>query len=585
MTLTTHKYKRLWGFLRPYWHLEVITFLVMIVISALILALPLAVQYMIDVLIPSLIASSKGTIDFKPVINFGLFLVGIYFLNVLFSWLRDYLAGKIGANIIADIRLMLFERLENSSLRFFQTHEVGEIMSRLLNDVARIQNLLTSTLLMFLTNILMLAVMLIYLFSVNWLLTLVALVPVPMTIILSRRFGRLLNQITRRLQETIAKFSARLQEAFLFIRTTKAFNQEQREVKKARSLLQELTGLYIKNSVTSSLAMNFVYFVNMLGPVVVLSWGTYLVASGAFKLGELIAFYLLLTYLYSPIRDLASVNIEVQSAMASVDRIFEYLDLPPAVVEVPNTTIPSHIEGEITLDNVFFRYKDNSFGIRNLSLHIAPRENIAIVGPSGSGKTTLVNLIMRFFDPQSGTISLDGHDLRQLSLKFLRECIGLVDQDPMLFKASLRENIAYSKPDATMEEITQAARIANIHDFIEQLPQKYDSEVGERGVTLSGGEKQRICLARAVLKDPRILILDEATSALDSNSEQLIQESLKKILTDKTAIIIAHRFSTIQHAHRIIVLDTGTITAQGSHQELMETSPLYRDLAQKQLRE
>jgi subfamily B ATP-binding cassette protein MsbA len=295
------------------------------------------------------------------------------------------------------------------------------------------------------------------------------------------------------------------------------------------------------------------------------------------------AFYILLSYLYSPIKDLAAINVEVQAAMASVNRLFEYLDLPPAIEEASDPVELPEVKGGIELMNVNHRYDDSGFSIDDLSLQIKPREKIAIVGPSGSGKTTVINLIMRFFDPDSGTINLDGVDLRKLPVKILRDNIGLVDQDPLLFKTSIFNNIAYANPKASLDNVTRAAEIANIHKFIEGLKGGYDSEVGERGVTLSGGEKQRMCLARAILIDPPVLILDEATSSLDSNSEQLIQDALKRVLVDKTAIIIAHRLSTVQHADRIITMDNGKIVAEGTHAELLDKSPLYRQLASKQL--
>ncbi len=583
MIIDTRIAKRLWQYLKPYWKLEVLTFFVMSVIAVLTLALPIAIQYMIDDLIPWLIETEDSSLKLMRVSIFGGALMGLYLANVLFSWWRDYLASKIGANIIADMRSELFYHLQQVSLRFHQTHQVGEMMSRQLSDINRIQSLMTTTLLMFLANILMLTAIMIYLLNVNWFLTVIALIPVPLTILLSNKFGHRLHDINRGLQESIARFSARMQEAFVGTRIIRAFGQEKAEKAKIDSELKTLTGYYIKNSVTTSLAFNFMHFINMIGPIVVLAWGTYLIAGGSMKLGALMAFYILLSYLYSPIKDLAAINIEVQASMASVNRIFEYLDVPPAIKESPNPVLLPQISGAIKLENVCYSYEDSGFSIENLNLDIKPHQKIAIVGPSGSGKTTLINLIMRFFDPNSGKISIDGADLRDLPIKTLRDNIGLVDQDPLLFKSTIFNNIAYARPDIGLDDVIRATKIANIHDFIDSLKKGYQSEVGERGVTLSGGEKQRMCLARAILIDPPILILDEATSSLDSNSEQLIQEALKRVLADKTAIIIAHRLSTVKHADRIIVMDNGKIVAEGTHAELLEKSPLYRALASKQL--
>ena len=576
--------KRLWGYLRPYWHLELITFIVMAVMATLMLAMPIAVQYLIDDLIPSLIAGASDGVNIAPVVYFGLILLGIYLLNILFAYLRDYIVAYIGANIIANMRTKLFAHLGSLSMDFHQSHQVGEMMSRMLSDVNRIQFLLTSTLLVFLTNIFMLIAITVYLLMTNWLLTLVAIIPVPLTIMITNKFGIKLHFINKKLQETIASFSARLQESFLSIKTIKAFGQEDLEKKRVEGVIDGMTKLYIKNSVTTSLTVNVVNFINAAGPIVILAWGTYLIAVGSMKLGALMAFYMLLTYLYSPVQSLASMNIEVKSAMASVNRLFEYLDIEPKVKEADDAIILKGARGHIKISNISFAYSSNGPVFDNFSLEINEKEKVAIVGPSGSGKTTLINILMRFFEFNAGTITIDNQDIRRISLKSLRNNIGLVDQEPLLFGTSIFNNIIFSNPEAGLEDVIRATKIANIHDFIAALPDQYNTMVGERGVTLSGGEKQRICLARAILKNPPIIFLDEATSALDSRSEYLIQESLKEILSDKTAIIIAHRLATVQHADRIITLDKGRIVDEGTHEELMESSPLYRELAKRQLK-
>jgi ABC-type multidrug transport system fused ATPase/permease subunit len=582
MTLDSSKSKRLWKYLRPYWHFELITLIVMAMLAALTLAIPLAIAYLIDDLIPSLAASKTG-IDVKPVILFGLLLIGIYLTQVVLSWVRDYLATYIGANIIADIRAQLFGHLERLPLSFFSRHQIGEIMSRMLSDVNMLQNLLTTILLMAITNVLMLIAILVYLLKTNWLLTLIAVIPVPLTVWLTGAFGRKLYGIVKRIQEIIAQLSANVQESLTAVTIVKAFGQEDRELDKVKGTMRGLTRSIVRHGVTNSLASNLINFVNSCGPIVILAWGTYLAAGGSMKIGTLIAFYMLLTYLYSPIQGLASVQIEVKSAMASVDRIFEYLDIPQGIEESANPVHIEQLRGNIVVENVSFGYSADSFLFRDFTLTIRAKEKVAIVGTSGSGKTTLANLIMRFYDPQSGRIMLDDVDIKEVSLETLRRNIGLVGQDPLLFRMTIEENIAFSKPDATCEDIRRAAEIANIHDFISGLPDGYKTEVGERGVTLSGGERQRICLARAILKKPSIFILDEATSALDSRSENLIQEALTNILRDKTAIMIAHRLSTIQHADRIVAIERGKIVDEGIHSDLLRRSEYYRELAKTQL--
>ncbi|PWB71241.1 hypothetical protein C3F09_08055 [candidate division GN15 bacterium] len=582
MATPVSKYRRLWGYLRPYLGLEFLMFLTMAVVAGLAIALPIAIQYMIDTLIPGIAASGRP-VDLHPIIWFSLFLAGIYLADVVVSYGRDYLAGYVGAHIIQDMRGQLFDHVQRLPLRFFQQGQTGEMMSRVLSDVGRIQDLLTITTLMLATNFLMLIGILIYLLYTNWLLTLVAVIPVPLTVISANYFGNRLQRVSLNLQQAMASLSARLQEAFLSIKTVKAFGQESQERGKVDRVLTGMTGLYIRHSVVNSLGTNVVAFINMAGPIVVLGWGVYLVAIGSMKLGELIAFYILLTYLYGPIHSLAQTGIQVKSAMASVDRVFEYLDIPPAVSESPNPVTLSDPRGAIELQRVNFRYPDSGFGLSEFSLSIRAGEKVAIVGPSGSGKTTVLNLMMRFFDPDSGIITLDGVDLKALSFRSLRGTVALVDQDPLLFKGTIATNLAYGSGRPSSEQLVAAARAANIHEFIAALPQGYDSEIGERGVTVSGGEKQRLCLARAILVNPRVLLLDEATSALDSASEQLIQDSLDRNLKDKTAVIVAHRLSTVRHVDRIIVLESGRIVDQGSHDDLMGRCRLYHELASKQL--
>ncbi len=559
MTRVISKSRRLWQYLRPYWKLQLLTLLVMVVLTALMLALPGAIQYMIDTLIPNLLRSGKGMSDLKPILMFGGFLLVIYLLDVVFSWIRDYLAAYIGTGIIKDLRMQLFSHLQRLSLRFHGEHQTGEVMSRLLSDVGRLQDMLSVTLLMFVANLFMLLGILAYLLHTNWMLTLVAIIPVPLTVYATNKFGGKLNGLMVVVQQTMAELSARIQEALLGIKTIKAYGQEAREEKQVETIIDRLNPMMVKASITNSLGINLVQFINMMGPIVVLAWGVYLVATGGMMLGELIAFYILLTYLYSPVRGIADTYIQVQSSMASVDRIFEYLDIQPEIIEAPAPIALTRVRGDIQFNNVDFSYAPSGFGIRDLSLHIKPKEKIGLIGASGCGKTTVISLLMRFFDPQRGSVSLDGVDLKELSLHSLRRHIALVEQDPMLFRMSIYDNIAYGHPEASETEIIAAAKAANIHDFVMNLPDGYRTQVGERGVTVSGGERQRLCLARAIVMNPAVLILDEATSALDSESEHLIKEALKEILADKTAIIIAHRSSTIEHVDRVIMLDNGRI--------------------------
>ncbi len=583
MTGRSLRIKRLWAYLRPYWRLELIAFVAMALLAVLQLALPAGIQYILDTLIPGIAARVADPDNWKPAALFAAVVIAVYITVFLLSLLRDFLAARIGGCIVADIRSQLFEHLECISLKFYQKHQVGEVMSRVMSDVSRIQDLLSNTLLSLMTNALFLVSILIYLFSLNWYLTLIGLTPLPLTIYLTNRYGLKMNTISRTLQETVAELSARVQEKLVGLKTIKAFGREREERERVDSVLSQLKDIYVSYSINQSLARNFVQILSFIGVIIFLSIGAYLVATGSMKPGQLIAFFILLNWLNMPIQALAGANVEIHGIMASVDRVFEYLDYERDITEDPHPVSLVKAHGIIGFDKVDFSYDDQGFRMKEFELTVAAGEKLAIVGTSGGGKSTIVNLVMRFYDPQQGAVTLDGIDLRKLSFKSLRDNIALVDQDPLLFNATIFDNIAYSNPQAARAEVIAAAQVANIHDYIKGLPAGYDTIVGERGVTLSGGEKQRICLARAVLKNPPVLILDEATSALDSISEQLIQKALDRILVDKTAIIVAHRLSTVQRADRIITIKEGAIVDQGTHSELMSRSSIYRELAEKQL--
>ncbi len=550
--------------------------------AVLQLALPAALQYLIDSGIPEMITRRGQPGYWHSAVYFCLVVVGVYVVVFFLSWLRDYLGARVGGSIIADIRSELFLHLERLSLKFHQEHQVGEIMSRAMSDVSRMQEVFTSILIGALANLMFLIAILGYLFATNWFLTLLALVPIPLTWYLTARFGRFMNRVSRQHQETTAELSARMQESLVGVKTIKAFGREVAELLRIESVLERLKAVIIRFSVTQSVSRTSVMILSFMGVIVVLSVGSYLIVIEQLTTGKLFAFFLVMAWMNNLVQGLASARVELQAIMASVDRVFAYLDEPVDIVDAAGAVTLKAVRGEVRFDNVGFSYDEKGFSIERFNLTIAPREKIAIVGPSGGGKSTIVNLIMRFYDPQQGSVLLDGVDLRQISLKSLRDHIALVDQEPLLFNGTIHENIAYGLAEAQREQVIAAAKVANVHEFISSLPGGYETLVGERGVTLSGGEKQRLCLARAVIKDPAVLILDEATSALDSISERLIQDALEKVVVDKTAIIIAHRLATVQKADRILTLKEGRIIDEGTHSELLQRSPVYRELAEKQ---
>ncbi|MCC6963435.1 MAG: ABC transporter ATP-binding protein [candidate division Zixibacteria bacterium] len=582
MAILTPRAKRLWGYLRPYWKLELATLLATAATGVLQLALPAALQYLIDVGIPEMIAHKGEPGYWHSAVWFGAVVIGVYAIVFFMSWARDYLGARVGSSIVVDLRAELFERLEYLPLRFYQKHQVGEILSRMMSDVSRIQDVFANVLVSALANLMFLLAILSYLLYTNWLLTLLALAPIPLTWYLTHRFGLLMNKVSRQFQETTAELSARVQESLVGVKTIKAFGREQDELGRMSGILERLKRVIVRFTVTQSISRTAIMILSFMGVIVVLSIGSYFIVIGQMTLGRLIAFFFLMAWMMNPIQILASARVDIQSIMASVDRVFEYLDQPIEIVEAPQSLTLTSPRGEVRFDRVSFAYDGQGFRLEDFNLKIAAKEKLAIVGPSGGGKSTIINLVMRFYDPQSGTVMLDGVDLRQLSFRSLRACVALVDQDPLLFNTTILENIAYGKPGATRDEVIAAAKVANVHDFISGLPGGYDTVVGERGVTLSGGEKQRLCLARAVIRDPAVLILDEATSALDSISEHLIQDALERILVNKTAIIVAHRLATVQRADRIITVKNGAIVDEGTHTELLTRSSIYRELAEKQ---
>ncbi len=582
MAILTPRAKRLWGYLRPYWKLELATLLATAATGVLQLALPAALQYLIDKGIPEMIAHKGEPGYWHSAVWFGAVVIGVYAIVFLMSWARDYLGARVGSSIVVDLRAELFERLEYLPLRFYQKHQVGEILSRMMSDVSRIQDVFANVLVSALANLMFLLAILSYLLYTNWLLTLLALAPIPLTWYLTHRFGLLMNKVSRQFQETTAELSARVQESLVGVKTIKAFGREQDELGRLAGILDRLRKVIIRYTVTQSISRTAIMILSFMGVIVVLSIGSYFIVIGQMTLGRLIAFFFLMAWMMNPLQILASARVDIQSIMASVDRVFEYLDQPIEIVEAPQPVTLASPRGEVRFDRVSFAYDGQGFRLENFNLKIAAKEKLAIVGPSGGGKSTIINLVMRFYDPQSGTIMLDGVDLRQLSFRSLRACVALVDQDPLLFNTTILENIAYGKPGATRDEVVAAAKVANVHDFVSGLPNGYETVVGERGVTLSGGEKQRLCLARAVIRDPAVLILDEATSALDSISEHLIQDALERILVNKTAIIVAHRLATVQRADRIITVKNGAIVDEGTHSELLTRSSIYRELAEKQ---
>ncbi|OQA44694.1 MAG: putative multidrug export ATP-binding/permease protein [Chloroflexi bacterium ADurb.Bin325] len=573
-------YRRLLVFVRPYWKLLLLAAVVLVLSSLAGLALPLAVRGVVD--------SALVSGNFALLNRVTLALVGLFVLQAVFGFAQSYIVGWVGERIVANLRETLYAHLQTMPLRFFAATRTGDLLSRLGNDVTTIQNAVTDVLLSLLSNIVMFVGGIVIISVMAWRLTLIMLAVVPLAVLGMILLGRLVRRISRQVQDTLAEVSATAEEAITGVRIVKSFAREPYEVDRYRDGTERLFGLAVKR----------VRLRATLGPVIgllayssialVLWFGSREVIAGNLTPGELVSFLLYTMMIASPIAVFTSLYSQFQQALGASERVFQLLDTTPELLDAEDAPEVPPIRGAVQFEHVCFDYGDTAeehIVLRDIDLCVEPGQVVALVGPSGAGKTTLVNLIPRFYDPTEGRIFVDGFDIRYVKMRSLREQIGIVPQETALFSGTVRDNIAYGKLDATDAEIETAARAANAHDFISELPQGYATPVGERGVKLSGGQRQRVAIARALLKNPRILILDEATSSLDSESEQAVQEALERLMRDRTTFVIAHRLSTITKADWIVVLDGGRVVEQGRHAELVsQEGGLYRRMHALQFR-
>ncbi len=556
--------------------------------------------------------------------------LGLIAIPVLSGGIRIFqrkLNASIGEGVIYDLRVSLYHHLQKMSLRFFTNTKVGELMSRLNNDVVGAQNAITNTFINIITNTITVILTMAVMFALEWRLTILGVLVLPFFIMIARRLGKRLQTIVRSQMGYNAQMNAMMNETLNISGAllVKLFGRTNNEVERFEDRSAKVRDAGIDRAVLGTQFFVMIGLVSVVGTALVYWVGGHLVLANEFTIGTIVAFGTYLTQLYTPLQALTNAPVDFAQSVVSFERVFEIIDLPLEIDEVPHAIELGESKGELVFDNVTFRYdidednllsevtrygrmdsvgavlsgdeKANGNGkngdapkmsqaredaLKNINFHIQPGELVALVGPSGAGKTTMTYLIPRLYDPTSGVISLDGHDLRDLKLESLAENIGMVTQETYLFHDTIKTNLLYAKMDATQAEIEAACRAANIHDFIMELPDGYDTITGERGYRLSGGEKQRIAIARVILKDPRILVLDEATSHLDSQSEALIQDALSKVMEGRTSIVIAHRLSTILAADQILVMDRGEIVENGTHDELLAQDGLYANLYETQ---
>ncbi len=573
-------YRRLLVFVKPYWQRLALAGVIVTVNSLLGLVLPLVIRGIID---SALVVANQQLLN-----RVTLLLIAIFVVQAFLGFGQIYLLSWVGERVVANLRKALYGHLQSMPLRFFAGTRIGELISRLGTDVMTIQDAVTTTLLNLVSQTITLVGGLIIIFVMSWRLTLMMLAIVPVAVIGMILLGRWVRKISRQAQDALAETSATAEEALGGIRIVKSFAREPYEIDRYGEGVERLFGITVRRARVQAIISPIIGLVAFSSIAIVLWFGSRAVIEGTLTPGQLVSFLIYTMMVASPIAAFTGIYSQFQRAMGASERVFELLDTPPEMQDAPDATGLPPITGEVSFEDVSFNYADGADTrevLQAINLIAHPGQVIALVGPSGAGKTTLVNLIPRFYDPTTGSVKIDGYDIRQVKMRSLREQIGIVPQETALFSGTVRDNIVYGKLDATQTEIEAAALAANAHDFIQAMPQGYDTRVGERGVKLSGGQRQRIAIARALLKNPRILILDEATSALDSESEQAVQEALERLMRDRTTFVIAHRLSTITGADWTVVLQDGCVLEQGTHTELLAREDgIYRRMIALQFR-
>lgn len=611
--------RRVIQYAQPYWKGLLVILVAIVSVSLLNLIPPLLIRALIDRALPEK--------DFLLLNYLAVGMIAVPLINGLMGVAQRYASASIGEGVIFDLRCELYAHLQRMSLRFFTNTKTGELMSRLNNDVIGAQQAITGTLMTLISNIFSLVATLAVMFTLEWRLTLLGIAILPLFILPARRIGVILRGIVRQGMENNARMNAMMNETLNISGAllSKIFGRHRSEQARFRERAAAVRDIGIRQAVIGRWFFLGLSLIGAIGTALVFWIGGHLVLQGVFTIGTIVAFSAYLRELYGPLMAMTNARVEFATSMVSFERVFEVLDLPHEISDRTDSIQMKDSKGHVRFEGVSFSYlspKDAPVGLeevrrfswhapttitaakrekasddegeqveemleerwalRDVSFEVFPGEVAALVGPSGAGKTTITYLIPRLYDSTSGRVLLDGVDLRHIQLESLAEHIGMVTQETFLFNDTLRNNLLYAKPGATDEELEAACRAANIHTFIIGLPEAYETLVGERGYRLSGGEKQRIAIARVILKDPQVLILDEATSHLDSESEALIQEAMEVVMQGRTSIVIAHRLSTIIHADRILVMDGGHLVEQGRHDELISRQGLYARLYETQ---
>lgn len=616
--LSWHLLRRVAEYARPYWLKLVIVLITMVGISLISLIPPLLIRDFIDQAIPAR--------DTERLNLLALGMVAVPLINGLLGVAQRYMSSFVGEGIILDLRSALYAHLQRMGLRFYTNTQVGEMMSRLNNDVIGAQRAVTGTLVTLLSNTFAIVSTLIIMVSMEWRLTLLGVAILPLFVIPARRVGTVLRGIARRSMEINARMNAMMNETLNISGAilVKIFGRYRSEVDSFREHAEEVRDIGVRQAVIGRWFFLSLGLASAIGSALVFLVGGHLVLQGAFTIGTIVAFSTYLGRLYGPLTAMTNARVDLATSMVSFERVFEVLDLPIEIRERPDAVDLVDPQGLVSFNEVCFSYehkdgasvgleeqfrfarrshstyvppkvksepsdgkdkqelRETRWAVQDVSFEILPGSMVALVGPSGAGKTTITYLLPRLFDPTSGRVMIDGYDLRDLTLDTIAKHIGMVTQETYLFHTTIQDNLRYAKADATQKELELACRAANIHDFISSLAEGYDTVVGERGYRLSGGEKQRVAIARVLLKNPKILILDEATSHLDSLSEALIKDAMQVVRRGRTSLVIAHRLSTVINADLILVMDKGRLVESGRHEDLLEQDGMYADLYQTQ---
>ena len=590
---------RLLRYVIPYWKISAAALLLLLTATFISLTPPLLMRSLIDdVLIFATGGSQQDTMGatwigafltrFAPrgsaqllILLVGLLLVISVVSNGLRA-LRSYMMTWIGERITFDLRNQVYRHLHTLSLGFFNQHETGRLIARVSNDTGRLQDFISDGFQEMIRSIVTLVIIVGILFFMNWKLALFVLIPTPFMVITTLYFGEKLHKVYHVLWKRVAGMSAILADTIPGVRVVKAFVQEGREVDRFNRKSGQVLEMSMSSAKIRTSFMPIMSFVTYTGTVIIWWIGGREVMDGFLTLGTFTAFTSYMRQFYQPVQTLCRLNHRLQHAATSAERVFEILDAEPDIDDTPDAIVLPEIKGRVEFKDVTFSYEEGKTVIRDVDFAVEPGEMIGLAGHSGAGKSTLINLICRFYEVNEGAILIDGQDVRDVTIESLRSQIGVVLQEPFMFSGTVLENLAYGKPGATMEEVIASAKAANAHDFIMGYPDAYDTEVGERGTRVSGGERQRLAIARAVLKNPRILILDEATSSVDTETEAQIQEALERLIQGRTTFAIAHRLSTLRHSNRLLILEKGKLAEIGTHDELIEQDGIYAKLCRMQ---